>query len=213
MVIIQKKDKKNRWKEAQDAELNFWNSLALNEVEEERWKKYLLSGINTKNKTIIDVGCGPRGVVHYITDAKEKIGLDPLINLYSKKYTLDSNTKFINATAEAIPLEDDYVDIVFCINVLDHIEDPELGLREMHRILKNDGELNFLINTYSKPFLIIEKILEIFGIWEDKPHPHHFTFVQISKILGRYFIIENFKCVRNLSYMKTFYFKCRKKQK
>jgi len=44
-------------------------------------------------------------------------------------------------SATALEYPDESFDIVYCYHVLEHIDKPELALREMNRVLKNDGTL------------------------------------------------------------------------
>ncbi|MFP4486353.1 MAG: class I SAM-dependent methyltransferase [Campylobacterales bacterium] len=41
----------------------------------------------------------------------------------------------------SIPVENESFDVIICTEVLEHLPDPILALKEFHRILKNNGEL------------------------------------------------------------------------
>ena len=45
------------------------------------------------------------------------------------------------ASAYDIPFEDNSFEIVLCLSVLEHLEDPKKALREMHRVLKPNGTI------------------------------------------------------------------------
>jgi ubiquinone/menaquinone biosynthesis C-methylase UbiE len=48
---------------------------------------------------------------------------------------------FSIADAKNLPFETDYFDSVFCHNMLHHIPDPLMMVKEMNRVVKNDGAL------------------------------------------------------------------------
>ncbi|HQO20942.1 MAG TPA: methyltransferase domain-containing protein [Acidobacteriota bacterium] len=50
-------------------------------------------------------------------------------------------TVFIRGDLKDLPVADSFFDIVFCVGVLHHIDDPRKGLEEMWRILKPGGKL------------------------------------------------------------------------
>lgn len=92
---------------------------------------------------LIDIGCGskPYGdlLAPYIT---EHIGVD------SEQTLHDKSRVDIFSTAYNIPVADATFDSAVSTAVLEHLEEPELALKECHRILKQNG-----IAVYSVPFI------------------------------------------------------------
>jgi SAM-dependent methyltransferase len=54
----------------------------------------------------------------------------------------------LSGTAYAIPVADSSFDTALCTAVLEHLEEPELALRECHRVLRPNG-----VAIYSVPFI------------------------------------------------------------
>ena len=98
------------------------------------------TGTDFTGKTVLDVGCGTRGILPIIK-AAVKIGLDPTINKVSSQFTYDPGIVYISHKAEDIPLGTATIDIVTCNNALNHFQDPKAALDEMHRILRPGGLL------------------------------------------------------------------------
>lgn len=49
-----------------------------------------------------------------------------------------------------LPLESDYADVIFCSEVLEHVEHYKTALKEMHRTLKNGGHLILTVPVHQK---------------------------------------------------------------
>lgn len=117
---------------------------------EDYWKKYRLLDevkklcIFKRNTKVLDVGCGIVTVLHFIKG--RKYGLDPLAKQLIKIYKYPADTKVVEGVAEEIPFPDEYFDVVFCTNVLDHIEDPERAVNEVVRVLKDGGYFVFSVH-------------------------------------------------------------------
>ncbi|HMG74156.1 MAG TPA: methyltransferase domain-containing protein [Pyrinomonadaceae bacterium] len=93
--------------------------------------------------SILDLGCGTGRfsealAVHF--DA-EVIGIDPskkMLEQARSKQT-DQRVRYHVGSAEAIPLPDESVDLVFMSMIFHHLQDPALAARECRRVLRNGG--------------------------------------------------------------------------
>jgi SAM-dependent methyltransferase len=95
------------------------------------------------DKAVVSIGCGCTGDLTAFP-AAVKIGIDPLLYVYQKLGLLISDeaggrTIYLSLVAENLPLLDNLADLVICRNALDHMPEPETTLREIYRILKDDG--------------------------------------------------------------------------
>lgn len=128
-----------------------------------------------QGKRVLDIGCGVISVLNLIKEPGAELhGIDPLIDEYRQLYKLDEGIGWTTAPGEKVPFRDEYFDIVFCTNVLDHTEDPDAVLDEVRRVLKNGGV--FVLTT--DVFKIPEK--------RNAAHPHAFTSVAVDSLLDRH---------------------------
>jgi 2-polyprenyl-3-methyl-5-hydroxy-6-metoxy-1,4-benzoquinol methylase len=106
-----------------------------------RWQKALKILKKFSGKPIVcDVGCGVNGA--FLRKISPFIaagfGLDKKVNFYKNQ---NIELKTIDLEKEKIPLEEKTIDIVTMLAVLEHLEDPNLILGEIFRILKPKGSL------------------------------------------------------------------------
>ena len=93
--------------------------------------------------SILDLGCGTGRfsevlAVHF--DA-EVIGIDPskkMLEQARSKQT-DPRVRYQFGRAEAIPLPDESVDLVFMSMIFHHLQNPALAARECRRVLRDGG--------------------------------------------------------------------------
>jgi len=116
---------------------------------------------------ILDVGCGPRGSLEWATEARERVGLDPLARAYRKLGTDDHEMTYVQARAEAIPFGDGHFDIVSSFNALDHGDDAQLAASEMARVLRRGGRLLVIVEvnhaaTSTEPLTLGWDVLALF---------------------------------------------------
>jgi len=142
---------RNIWSKCQKAELYYWKSVVEKDGEPgkceyylDKFKKFMRS---TKNKVIIDVGAGPRGILKLL-EYKIGIAVDSLMKEYEMEGYSFKNQKFIHLLAEAedMPLLDNYADYVFSTNMLDHVYNARKAFKEMVRILKPKGRLFLIVD-------------------------------------------------------------------
>ena len=145
----------------------------------EYWEKYRfldeikdLCKINDVKK-ILDIGCGISTILHFIKG--EKYGIDPLADEYLKLYEYPKDITIKYGFGEAIPFQDQFFDIIFCSNVLDHTISPHRTINEIYRVLKDDGF-----------FVLTVEIFEAESV-RDLAHPHSFTNDHLYSLLGNRF--------------------------
>jgi len=97
---------------------------------------------DVKNKKVLDVGCGPEAPLAYylskIKKAKVYAGEINSVTINSAK-RFAKNVKISKFYAEKIPFKDNEFDIVYLFDILEHVNDPTLAIKEAKRVVKKGG--------------------------------------------------------------------------
>lgn len=101
---------------------------------------------------ILEIGCGATCASKLIPAAKHTY-LDPLLDDYRRAYPggLPEGC-YITSMAEDIPRDDQSFDAIFCLDALTNMQNPELVLHEVERLLKPEG--TFIISLTLWPPLL-----------------------------------------------------------
>lgn len=177
LLALRKQVSRKVWQQRQkEDELTFWNQIhemdSLGNFASFQEKYFFINKnmfrepvFSFPNGIVADIGCGPyAGFLPYV-DAKIKLAIDPLCFEYQNISELSNDILFISADGEQLPLRDESVDAIFCVNALDHMMKPDLALSEMYRVLKKGGYLALSVDiggTPGHPVDIEEKDLEKF---------------------------------------------------
>jgi ubiquinone/menaquinone biosynthesis C-methylase UbiE len=95
-----------------------------------------------KGKTVLDVACGHENPFFgdRLRLAKHVIGLDrDLDEIQQNRAIHESHVGDIHA----MPLPDESVDVVVSVDTIEHAVEPDLFLKECHRVLRSGGEAVF----------------------------------------------------------------------
>jgi ubiquinone/menaquinone biosynthesis C-methylase UbiE len=124
-----------------------------------------LSEHDYAGKSILDVGCGPRGSLEWAHMASERVGVDPLADTYRSLGTDRHGMAYVAAPAETMPFEDGHFDFVSSFNSLDHVVRPDEAAREMVRVLSPGGLLLLIVEveheaTLTEPHRLHQQVVQ-----------------------------------------------------
>ena len=80
---------------------------------------------------VLDIGCGMKPYKKYLRGCSEYVGMDN---------NKDVKPDVVGDIRE-LPFSDGYFDGVLCTEVLEHLPRPEMGIRQISRVLKTGGYL------------------------------------------------------------------------
>lgn len=199
------------WQLAQKHELNIWEMTSksawriLSELSEasnlQCFIESKLGNIEVDGKKILEIGIGPLGIgwvgLFGSKNKESNVAIEPLPVLMVNtglngldefiKY-LQNKVRVISAQGENLKFPDGSFDIVICNDVIDHVRDHVLVLKEAFRVLKKGGLFIFSVNVFS-----------LFGFlkWNNYTkkryaesanvlcHPHSFTYPAICNGLKK----------------------------
>ncbi len=147
----------------QDSELSFWESRFAadgGDFKNDWYQPIMLAMAQESSpaflhgKIVADFGCGPRGSLAWALGAQMRIGIDVLASRYLERFgasLLHHNMVYLTSTERLIPLPTGFVDVMYTMNALDHVEDLEAACREILRVLRPGGELIGSFNLGEPP--------------------------------------------------------------
>ncbi|MBT5874496.1 MAG: methyltransferase domain-containing protein [Candidatus Latescibacteria bacterium] len=133
------------------AEIDFWRSrfeIDQNTFENSNYQRILLAMAGEdddaflKGKIVADFGCGPRGSLAWADVAQLRIGIDVLADKYADAFTDDvisHGMVYLKSTERVIPVPSEFVDVLFTLNAIDHVDSFQNMCHEIVRILKPGG--------------------------------------------------------------------------
>ncbi len=128
----------------------FWDNLAniYNRMfsNSKAYKKMyaLIREVLTKDMTTLEVGCASGLVARAISNEVKKvyaIDISKKMIKKAKEINREANIHFSVQNSEQLEFEDCFFDVVIIANVLHILKNPENSLKEIKRVLKNEGML------------------------------------------------------------------------
>jgi 2-polyprenyl-6-hydroxyphenyl methylase/3-demethylubiquinone-9 3-methyltransferase len=154
---------------------NWWNPngelKTLHQVNPLRLK-FIQKYTDLDSKNIIDIGCGGGILTESLTTTNNSVsGLDAsceaitIAKEHAKQNNL--NIRYINSTIEAfVAIENKEFDVISCMEMLEHVPDPESIIASIAKIIKKNGyffasTLNRNLKSYLLSIVAAEHILKI----------------------------------------------------
>lgn len=142
----------------------------------------------TKRKNL-DIGCG---IGDYLKYDKNSIGVD--INLDCVNYCKSLNLDCYQMKEDELPFDSNIFDSILLDNVLEHIENPKLILKEINRVLCPNG--NFIIGVPCEK-----------GYEHDNDHKQFYDIKKLKKLLIKEYSLKYYFYTPPFSYAFRKYFK------
>jgi ubiquinone/menaquinone biosynthesis C-methylase UbiE len=125
--------------------------------------KYHLGREDVAGLTVVDLGCSVGWLVEAAAvDGARAIGVDiDVPGLATARRERDARCSFISTDGEALPFEDESIDVVVFNHIYEHVVDPDRVMAEIRRVLKPAGiaylglgnRLGVIEPHYRLPFL------------------------------------------------------------
>jgi 2-polyprenyl-3-methyl-5-hydroxy-6-metoxy-1,4-benzoquinol methylase len=136
---------------------------------------------------ILDVGCGEGFTLNRLKErgmGKKLEGLEYLkdaIELGKKTYP---DIKITQGSIYELPYKDNSFDLVLCTEVLEHLENPEKGLKELVRVSKK----YLIISVPNEPFFMFAQMVRGKNwsrLGNDIEHVNHWTMFGFPKFIRK----------------------------
>jgi len=163
-------------------------------------------------KKILDVGCGRGAKIAQLQKRGCVTGIDISAEFIDNCQQLYPKSKFFVMNALSMSLKAHTFDEVYCMDVIEHVDNPNLLLKNISKILKPDGKLFLDI-----PYFNSEKLLAVFNptYFSQVHHKTVFSFNEIIRLLNKYsFKIDNCQFIKSFDniYLLSFFIKGKKIQ-
>jgi SAM-dependent methyltransferase len=129
----------------------------VHELEESHWffvaRRRILSRLlddmmdGEETSLILDVGCGTGATMGFLEHYGEVTGVD--ISPRAVQYCREQGrSRLCMADGGSLPFADKSFDLVTALDLLEHLEQESAGLREMRRVLKDDGQVVLVVPAF-----------------------------------------------------------------
>lgn len=148
----------------------------------------LVLPLKLSSQTILDVGCGEGMVTRQLRLLWPSAlfhGLDVSPDLLKVARQLAPDIDYLSGSVYSLPYADRTYDLVYCTEVLEHLERPEKAISEIFRV----GKAYFVFSVPNEPLWRIANIARG-AYWPDlgnsPGHVNHWRKSEFIRLLSRY---------------------------
>jgi len=179
-----------QWGKTYTSDVDVYTALgAAHDPEESVWRR-VLETVPFATKTVLEICCGTGHYARALAPtATSYIALDlseAMLKAAKEHCAGTANITFLHADAQAIPLPDDAVDLVFGTWAIGAIWPPEAKERamgEIHRVVRASGEIWAVENHWDSEFMTMRGAEEQEGDYQTwrSYESHGFSLVDVVK--------------------------------
>ncbi|MGH8946193.1 MAG: glycosyltransferase [Acidimicrobiia bacterium] len=128
--------------------------------------KWMLSNFEDfLGERVLEAGCGSGNVTQHLIDRRKLalVEIDPVhLQSMERRFGHLENVQIVRGDLEDLSLYEnlDRFDSVLCINVLEHLDKPEIALEGFKRVLKGEGNALILVPAHQWLFSRTDVVLE-----------------------------------------------------
>ena len=127
------------------------------------------------DRTALDIGCREGNQTRWLRQRGYEV-----TSIDVEKAFIDCQVVDVD---QGLPFEDDSFDLIWCSEVLEHLEDPGASLAEMRRVTAPGGDI---ILTTPNSYAMLFKAIAVFGLTPEKiqrdDHKHFFDEADIRRL-------------------------------
>ena len=140
----------------------------------ESFLRGIVEKLNAQNPKILDVGCGTGANLEMLKNFGAAEGVD--VSDDALEFCKLKGLKAHKGLAEKLPFADESFDIVTALDVVEHLDDDIAGLKEMRRVMKQDG----------RTLIFVPAFMWLWGVQDDiSNHRIRYTKKQIVERLEK----------------------------
>jgi len=157
-----------------------WDAFYNGSITQMWWKREIANTVwkwIPSSLKLLDVGCGSSPIITHYNNA---IGIDRNNGKLDFMRERCSGNTF--EKKELSHYDKETFDHIICIEVLEHLENPALVVKEISRVLKVGGKVVIATPDYSKPMW---RMAELFTPYKDDHH-NNFTMDKLDRLCEKY---------------------------
>jgi ubiquinone/menaquinone biosynthesis C-methylase UbiE len=141
---------------------NWSNNYKINKIFESRLRVFenLAISFYPPSGRLLDIGCGSGDIATRLVERNFRvIGADRSLRMVQVAKEDDVIKDLVNADINSLPFCDGFFDGALCSSVLEYIEDEQISIRELQRVIINQGIILISLPNKKSIWRVVEKVI------------------------------------------------------